>query len=79
MRSKHSDLTDPTNISAKAFKLGRVPCKGKSTQPVKVRPKEVSVHLGSYPEDGTGDQPIEAPGTEARRRAGQRAYGPQRE
>jgi hypothetical protein len=29
-----------------------VPCKGKSTQPVRVRPKEVSVHLSSYPGDG---------------------------
>jgi hypothetical protein len=40
--------------------------KGKSTQPVKVRPKEVSVGLGSYPGDGEGDQSIEAPGTETR-------------
>ena len=40
--------------------------KGKSTQPVKVRPKEVSVGLGSYPGDGEGDQPIEALGTEIR-------------
>jgi hypothetical protein len=39
-----------------------VPCKGKSMQPVKVRPKEVSVHLGSYPGGGAGDQTIEAPG-----------------
>jgi hypothetical protein len=29
--------------------------KGKSTQPVRVRPKEVSVHLGSYPGGGKGD------------------------
>jgi hypothetical protein len=43
-----------------------VPWKGKSTQPVQIRPKEVSVHLGSYPGDGEGDQTIEAPGTEAR-------------
>jgi hypothetical protein len=47
-----------------------VPCKGKSTQPVQVRPKEVSVHLGSYPGDGEGDPTIEAPGTEARRQGG---------
>ena len=38
--------------------------KGQSTQPVKVRPKEVSVGLGSYPGDGEGDQAIEALGTE---------------
>ena len=44
--------------------------KGESTQPVKVRPKEVSVGLGSYPGDGEGDRPIEAPGTEARRQGG---------
>ena len=35
-----------------AFTSVSVPCKGKSTQPVQVRPKEVSVHLGSYPGDG---------------------------
>jgi len=40
--------------------------KGQSTQPVKVRSKEVSVHLGSYPGDGEGDRPVEAPGTEIR-------------
>ena len=40
--------------------------KGQFTQPVKVRPKEVSVHLGSYPGDGEGDRAVEAPGTEAR-------------
>ena len=28
-----------------------VPCKGEFTQPVKFRPKEVSVRLGSYPGD----------------------------
>ena len=33
-------------------------------QPVKVRPKEVSVGLGSDPGDGEGDHPIEALGTE---------------
>jgi hypothetical protein len=52
--------------------------KGESTQPVKVRPKEVSVGLGSYPGDGEGDQSIEAPGTETRlgrvrKRAGRNA------
>ena len=52
--------------------------KGESTQPVRVRPKEVSVHLGSYPGDGEGDRPIEAPGTKARlgrvsKRAGRNA------
>jgi hypothetical protein len=40
--------------------------KGKSTQPVKVRNKEVSVGLGSYPDDGEGDQSVEALGTETR-------------
>ena len=40
--------------------------KGQSTQPVKVRCKEVSVDLGSYPDDGEGDQSIEALGTETR-------------
>jgi hypothetical protein len=39
---------------------------GQSTQPVKVRSKEVSVHLGSYPRDGEGDRPVEASGTETR-------------
>ena len=52
--------------------------KGKSTQPLKVRPKEVSVGLGSDPGDGEGDQPIEALGTETRlgrvrKRAGRNA------
>jgi hypothetical protein len=41
--------------------------KGQSTQPVQVRSKEVSVHLGSYPGDGEGDQTVGAPGTEIRR------------
>ncbi len=40
-----------------------------STQPVQVRSKEVSVHLGSYPGDGEGDRPVEAPGTEIRLRS----------
>ena len=44
--------------------------KGKSTQPVKVRPKEVSVHLGSYSGGGKGDRTIEAPRTEARHQDG---------
>ena len=47
-----------------------VPWKGKSTQPVQFRPKEVSVHLGSYPGDGEGDRTIEAPGTKARLQGG---------
>jgi hypothetical protein len=40
--------------------------KGQSTQPVQVRSKEVSVHLGSDPGDGKGDRTVEAPGTETR-------------
>ena len=40
--------------------------KGESTQPVRVRSEEVSVRLGSYPGDGEGDRPIEAPGTKVR-------------
>jgi hypothetical protein len=36
--------------------------KGESTQPVQVRPKEVSVRLSSYPGDGKGDRAVEAPG-----------------
>jgi hypothetical protein len=40
--------------------------KGESTQPVQVRPKEVSVRLGSYPGDDKGDRVVEAPGTETR-------------
>jgi hypothetical protein len=32
--------------------------------------QEVSVRLGSYPEDGEGDRTIKAPGTEARRQGG---------
>jgi len=40
--------------------------KGQSTQPVQVRSKEVSVHLGSYPGDGEGDRTVGAPGTEIR-------------
>jgi hypothetical protein len=43
-----------------------VPCQGQSTQPVQVRPKEVSVHLGSYPGGGKGDRAVEALGTEIR-------------
>jgi hypothetical protein len=55
-----------------------VPWKGQSLQPVKVRLKEVSVHLGSYPGEGEGNQTLEAPGTEIRfgrvsKRAGRNA------
>jgi hypothetical protein len=50
--------------------LLRCAVKGKSTQPVQVRPKEVSVRLGSYSGGGTGDQTIEAPRTEARQSDG---------
>jgi hypothetical protein len=40
--------------------------KGQSTQPVQVRPQDVSVHLGSASGGGEGDQPVEALGREAR-------------
>ena len=55
-------------ITLRAARSGGARCavKGESTQPVKVRPKEVSVGLGSYPGDGEGDRVIEAPGTEVR-------------
>ncbi len=53
--------------------------KGKSTQPVKVRPKEVSVRLGSYPGDGRVTVPSKPRGRRPVIWAGQRAYGPQRE
>ena len=39
---------------------------GQFTQPVKVRPQDVSVHLSSHPGDGQGDRVVEAPGTQAR-------------
>ena len=39
--------------------------KGESVQPVQVRSKEVSVHLGSDPGDGKGDRAVEALGTDA--------------
>jgi hypothetical protein len=53
--------------------------KGKSTQPVRVRPKEVSVRLGSYPGDGRVTGPSKPRGRRPVIWAGQRAYGPQRE
>jgi hypothetical protein len=64
--------------SAEEFAFRECAVEGKSTQPVKVRPKEVSVRLGSYLGDGEGDQPIEALGTETRlgrvrKRAGRNA------
>jgi hypothetical protein len=40
--------------------------KGQFTQPVQVRPQDVSVHLGGDPGDGEGDQVVEAPWTPAR-------------
>jgi hypothetical protein len=40
--------------------------KGQFTQPVQVRPQDVSVHLSSNPGGGEGDRAVEAPGTEAR-------------
>jgi hypothetical protein len=36
-----------------------------SVQPVQVRSKEVSVHLGSYSGDGKGNRAVEALGTKA--------------
>ena len=75
-----SDATQRCRILDSATELAIRECavKGKSTQPVKVRPKEVSVRLGSYLGDGEGDQPIEALGTETRlgrvrKRAGRNA------
>jgi len=41
-------------------RVRRCAVKGKSTQPVQVRPKGVSVRLGSYSGGGKGDQTIEA-------------------
>ncbi len=40
--------------------------KGQFTQPVRVRPQDVSVHLSSDPGDGEGDRAVEASGTPAR-------------
>ena len=40
--------------------------KGQSTQPVQVRPQDVSVHLGSASGDGKGDRLVEALGRRAR-------------
>lgn len=40
--------------------------KGQFTQPVQVRPQDVSVHLGSDLGGGEGDRAVEAPGTSAR-------------
>ena len=40
--------------------------KGQFTQPVQVRPQDVSVHLSSDPSGGEGDQAVEASGTPAR-------------
>jgi hypothetical protein len=40
--------------------------KGQFTQPVQVRPQDVSVHLGSDLGGGEGDRAAEAPGTSAR-------------
>jgi hypothetical protein len=56
----------PILDSAPELAIRECAVKGESTQPVKVRSKEVSVGLGSYPGDGEGDQSIEAPGTETR-------------
>ena len=39
---------------------------GQFTQPVRVRPQDVSVHLSSNPGGGEGDRAVEAPGREAR-------------
>jgi len=39
---------------------------GQFTQPVRVRPQDVSVHLSSNPGGGEGDRAVEAPGTSAR-------------
>ena len=53
--------------------------KGIGEQPVQVRSKKLSVHLGSYLDVVSGDLCGEAPGTRAQSQLGRRAYGPQRE
>jgi hypothetical protein len=57
--------------------LESVPCKGQSAQPVRVRLKEVSVRLDSYPGDGRVTEPSKPRGQRPAFGAGQRAYGPQ--
>ena len=46
--------------------FGERAVQGQFTQPVRVRPQDVSVHLSSYPGDGQGDRAVEAPETQAR-------------
>ena len=46
--------------------FGERAVQGQFTQPVRVRPQDVSVHLSSHPDDGKGDRAVEAPGTQAR-------------
>jgi hypothetical protein len=53
--------------------------KGFDEQSEQVRPKKLSVHLGSYLDIVRGDPGGEAPGTWAQFKLGRRAYGPQRE
>ena len=57
----------------------RCAVKGRSTQSVKIRPKEVSVRLGSYPGGGRVTEPSKPRGQRPVLRAGQQACGPQRE
>ena len=58
-------LATEIEVGRRGVRSGDAACavKGKSTQPVRVRPKEVSVRLGSYPGDGEGDRPVETLGT----------------
>ena len=49
-------------------RLGGCAVKGVLTQPVEVRPEELSVHLGSYPGGGEGDRLVEALGKDVRAR-----------
>ena len=75
-------FVDDTTFLTKAGAVGvvyRCAVKGESTQSVKVRPKDVSVHLGSYPGDGRVTEPSKPRGQRPVSRAGQQACGPQRE
>jgi hypothetical protein len=63
---RRSQLAPPDLYVTALFLDSTCAVKGESMQPVQVRPKEVSVRLGSYPGDGAGDRAVEAPGTEVR-------------
>ena len=64
--TSRSACSKPHDVSGSWRQSGERAVQGQFTQPVEVRPQEVSVHLSSNPGGGKGDRAVEALGRQAR-------------